>query len=88
MPWLTIHIAMPMILASGWAVGWLFQWGNRFEMQTWGWRQSLRVGTLAFLFDPGGSYIFGPPFGQITSTTIILWNIWFMLTLPMDPRTC
>jgi predicted membrane-bound mannosyltransferase/sugar lactone lactonase YvrE len=24
MPWLTIHITMPMILASGWAVGYLF----------------------------------------------------------------
>jgi len=49
MPWLTIHIAMPLILAAGWAVGWLFQWGNRFELPTWGWKQSLRVGTLAIL---------------------------------------
>ena len=49
MPWLTIHIAMPMILAAGWAVGWLFQWGNRLEIQSWGWRQSLRVVSLGFL---------------------------------------
>ncbi|HBG73908.1 MAG: hypothetical protein A2X25_03285 [Chloroflexi bacterium GWB2_49_20] len=49
MPWLTIHIAMPMILAAGWAVGWLFQWGSRFEHHAWGWRQVLRVVTLLVL---------------------------------------
>ena len=49
MPWLTIHIAMPMILAAGWAVGWLFQWGNRIEIQSWGWRQSLRMVTFVLL---------------------------------------
>ena len=49
MPWLTIHIAMPMILAAGWAVGWLFQRGDRFEIRTWDWRQSMRMGILVIL---------------------------------------
>jgi predicted membrane-bound mannosyltransferase/sugar lactone lactonase YvrE len=49
MPWLTIHITMPMILAAAWAVGWLYQWGGRIEFQAWRWRQILRVVTLAVL---------------------------------------
>jgi len=31
MPWLTIHIAMPMILAAAWAFGWMIEsvpWGR------------------------------------------------------------
>lgn len=49
MPWLTIHIAMPLILSAGWAVGWLFQWGKGLEFQAWGWRQTLRTITLGLL---------------------------------------
>lgn len=49
MPWLTIHIAMPLILAAGWAVGWLVQWGNQVDIRNWNWRQGLRVGLLASL---------------------------------------
>jgi predicted membrane-bound mannosyltransferase/sugar lactone lactonase YvrE len=49
MPWLTIHIAMPMILAAGWAVGWLVEWGGKLEHKAWSGRQILRLGTLAFL---------------------------------------
>ena len=49
MPWLTIHIAMPMILISGWAIGWLVQWGSKIKFQTWEWRNILRTVTLVIL---------------------------------------
>src|SRR5271157_109928 len=48
MPWLTINIAMPMILAAGWAVGWLVetvQWG---QVREWASRQYVRAAVLAF----------------------------------------
>jgi predicted membrane-bound mannosyltransferase/DNA-binding beta-propeller fold protein YncE len=47
MPWLTIHIALPLILGAAWAVGWLVEttpWGN---MATWNWKHDLRVIVLA-----------------------------------------
>lgn len=49
MPWLTIHIAMPMILLSGWGIGWLIEWGSKIRMQEFGWRNILRTVTLVFL---------------------------------------
>ena len=49
MPWLTIHIAMPMILVSGWAIGWLVQWGGRLSFPRLEWRNILRVVTLVIL---------------------------------------
>jgi predicted membrane-bound mannosyltransferase/DNA-binding beta-propeller fold protein YncE len=49
MPWLTIHIAMPMILVSGWAIGWLTDWGSRIKLQSFGWRNIVRTVTLVFL---------------------------------------
>jgi len=47
MPWLTIHIALPMILSSAWAIGWLVEtipWG---KVAAWGFRNYARLATLA-----------------------------------------
>jgi len=49
MPWLTIHIALPLILAAAWAVGWLVEtipWG---EVARWNWKHDLKVLALACL---------------------------------------
>ncbi len=49
MPWLTVNIALPMILASGWAVGWLVEtvpWG---KINTWTRQNVGRAVVLAFL---------------------------------------
>jgi uncharacterized protein (TIGR03663 family) len=46
MPWLTIHIALPMILASGWAIGWLVEtvpWG---KVVNWSARNYARIVAL------------------------------------------
>jgi uncharacterized protein (TIGR03663 family) len=46
MPWLTVHIALPMILASAWAIGWLVEtvpWG---EVVAWGARNYARMAAL------------------------------------------
>jgi predicted membrane-bound mannosyltransferase/sugar lactone lactonase YvrE len=48
MPWLTIHIAMPMILAAAWGFGWMIEsvpWG---QLAAWGLRNYVRVAVLAF----------------------------------------
>ncbi len=48
MPWLTIHIALPMILASAWAFGWMIEtvpWGR---LAAWGARNYGRVAALVF----------------------------------------
>jgi predicted membrane-bound mannosyltransferase/sugar lactone lactonase YvrE len=48
MPWLTIHIAMPMILAAAWGFGWMLEsvpWGR---LAAWGFRNYARVAVLAF----------------------------------------
>jgi predicted membrane-bound mannosyltransferase/DNA-binding beta-propeller fold protein YncE len=48
MPWLTIHIALPLILAAAWAFGWMVErvpWGR---VANWGVRNYLRVAALAF----------------------------------------
>ena len=46
MPWLTIHIALPMILSAAWAIGWLVesvQWGR---VVTWSFRNYARLAAL------------------------------------------
>ena len=48
MPWLTIHIALPMILSSAWVIGWLVEtvpWG---KVAAWGWRNYARAIGLFF----------------------------------------
>jgi DNA-binding beta-propeller fold protein YncE/uncharacterized membrane protein len=48
MPWLTIHLALPMILAAAWAFGWMIEsvpWGRLFA---WGARNYKRGVALAF----------------------------------------
>ncbi|MFQ6102542.1 MAG: flippase activity-associated protein Agl23 [Anaerolineae bacterium] len=38
MPWLTVHLALPMILLSGWLVGWLIEgieWRQVLERRAW-----------------------------------------------------
>ncbi len=44
MPWLTIHIALPMILTTAWAVGWLVETASRPEVRRAG--MILRIATL------------------------------------------
>jgi predicted membrane-bound mannosyltransferase/sugar lactone lactonase YvrE len=47
-PWLTVHIAVPLILSAAWALGWLIEavpWGR---LAAWGTRNYLRVAALAF----------------------------------------
>jgi len=54
MPWLTIHIALPMILSTAWAIGWLVEsvpWAKaRFlsegKVAAWGFRNYARLVTL------------------------------------------
>ncbi|HEX7621503.1 MAG TPA: glycosyltransferase family 39 protein [Anaerolineales bacterium] len=46
MPWLTIHITLPMILSSAWAIGWLVEtvpWGR---VAMWGFRNYARLAML------------------------------------------
>ena len=48
MPWLTIHLALPMILAAAWALGWMIEtipWGR---LAAWGARNFARGAALAF----------------------------------------
>ncbi len=48
MPWLTIHLALPLILAAAWAFGWLIEtvpWGR---LAAWGARNYARGAALAF----------------------------------------
>jgi predicted membrane-bound mannosyltransferase/DNA-binding beta-propeller fold protein YncE len=47
MPWLTVHIAQPMILAAGWAVGWLIEAVDWRSLQAWSWRTSFYSSGLA-----------------------------------------
>lgn len=49
MPWLAIHIALPLILGTAWAVGWLVEtipWG---DVARWNWKHDLKVLILACL---------------------------------------
>jgi predicted membrane-bound mannosyltransferase/DNA-binding beta-propeller fold protein YncE len=46
MPWLTIHIALPMILSTAWTIGWLVEtvpWGR---LSAWGLRNYTRLSLL------------------------------------------
>ena len=48
MPWLTIHLALPMILAAAWALGWMIEtipWGR---LAAWGKRNYVHAAALAF----------------------------------------
>lgn len=47
MPWLTIHIALPMILATAWVTGWLIETRPWVRLAGWDWRQYTRAGMLA-----------------------------------------
>ncbi len=49
MPWLTIHIALPMILAAGWAVGWLSETISWQRVREWTGRYFARAAMLGFL---------------------------------------
>jgi uncharacterized protein (TIGR03663 family) len=46
MPWLTIHLTLPMILATGWAVGWLVETTAWVRFSEWTIRQVARFGLL------------------------------------------
>jgi uncharacterized protein (TIGR03663 family) len=49
MPWLTIHIALPLILSSAWAIGWLVEtvpWGR---LARWGISNYARLAALVLL---------------------------------------
>lgn len=49
MPWLTIHITLPMILSTAWAIGWLFEtvpWG---KLSAWTVRNYAHAVPLALL---------------------------------------
>jgi len=51
-PWLTVHIALPLILATAWAIGWLIEtipWG---KIAAWKWRnypRALALGLFGIL---------------------------------------
>jgi len=49
MPWLTIHIALPMILAAGWAVGYLVDTVDWARLRAWGVRNYSHATGLALL---------------------------------------
>jgi predicted membrane-bound mannosyltransferase/DNA-binding beta-propeller fold protein YncE len=49
MPWLTIHIALPMILSSAWAIGWLVDSVPWDRLAVWGFRNWVRITALVFL---------------------------------------
>jgi len=46
MPWLTIHIALPMILSTAWAVGWLVETVSWGKVAAWGFRNYGRLALL------------------------------------------
>ncbi len=48
MPWLTTHIAMPMILATGWTIGWLGETAVWGKVKAWGARTLGQAAALAF----------------------------------------
>jgi len=49
MPWLTIHIALPLILGAAWAVGWLAETIPWRGLARWNWKHDLKVLALACL---------------------------------------
>ena len=60
MPWLTVHIALPMLLAAGWAVGFLV---DRMDFKAILNKRLLIVATLVFLFIFSFSGMLGSLFG-------------------------
>jgi sugar lactone lactonase YvrE len=48
MPWLTIHIALPLCLSAGWAVGWLIDTIPWPKLAAWSWRNYSRAALLVF----------------------------------------
>ena len=47
MPWLTIHIALPLILAAAWAFGWMIETVPWSRLAAWGSRNFVRATALA-----------------------------------------
>jgi predicted membrane-bound mannosyltransferase/sugar lactone lactonase YvrE len=47
-PWLTVHIALPLILSAAWALGWMIEAAPWGRLAAWGTRNYLRVAALAF----------------------------------------
>jgi sugar lactone lactonase YvrE len=48
MPWLTIHLALPMILAAAWALGWIIETIPLGRLAAWGARNYVRAAALVF----------------------------------------
>ena len=48
MPWLTIHIALPIILSAAWAFGWMIETLPWSRLAAWGVRNYARGAALAF----------------------------------------
>ncbi|NIM92652.1 MAG: TIGR03663 family protein [Anaerolineales bacterium] len=49
MPWLTVHIALPLILLAGWAYGWIVERLNWQSLKSWrGWAALLLILVLIF----------------------------------------
>lgn len=48
MPWLTTHIALPLVLASSWALGWMIESVPWKGLAAWSWRHYTRAVALAF----------------------------------------
>ena len=48
MPWLTTHIALPLILAAAWAFGWMIESVPWKKLADWGARYYARAAVLAF----------------------------------------
>jgi uncharacterized protein (TIGR03663 family) len=49
MPWLTIHITLPLILASAWAIGWLVETISWSKVAAWGFRNYTRLALFVLL---------------------------------------
>lgn len=81
MPWLTVHIALPMILSAGWLVGWLLErvdWHRVAQRQ--GWLMPLLVpalgAALSALLQAGGQRPFsGLQLDQLLTTGTFLGGL-------------
>jgi len=65
MPWLTVHIALPLILLAGWGIGRLvdgFEWMRFRERRTWGILALLAVFVFSLLSFSGSLLGANPPF--------------------------
>jgi predicted membrane-bound mannosyltransferase/sugar lactone lactonase YvrE len=80
MPWLTVHITLPMILLAGWAIGSVVErmdWGLLREQRGWLVLLLLPVFILSFIAATGALLSTNPPFqgmdlDQLRSTTTFL----------------